>query len=97
MKVYNLRKNGYRVRINHRRRYFDRANKRYVFLTDYEKSLSPMSGVPPEPKGGITIINLTTPEGDELHGEAECSVKDCYDRKLGVSLALARAMELLPV
>lgn len=44
------------------------------------------------PKGGMTVVQITTPDGRELEGRAECSKKDLYNKKLGVRMAIGRAM-----
>jgi len=93
IKIHNLRLAGFKVNINHRRRYFDKANKRYVFLTDYEKSLSPLVGVPPEQKGGRTEIKLIDVDGKEVYAVAECSKKEAYNKKTGVQIAVGRALK----
>jgi hypothetical protein len=43
-------------------------------------------------KGGKTVIQVKTPEGIELEGTAVCSRKENYNKKLGVSIALGRAL-----
>jgi len=91
--VHSLRKAGNKVRIQHKRRYFDPSNKRWVFLTKYERSLSELPGhVQLEGKGGVTSIELTTKDGKNLASLAECSKKDGYNRKLGISIALGRIL-----
>ena len=44
------------------------------------------------PKGGETVIQITTPDGQELEGRAKCSRKDLYNKKLGVKVAIGRAL-----
>jgi hypothetical protein len=48
-----------------------------------------------EPKGGATIVTLTTPNRKTFIGEAECSSHDVFDKKLGVRIALGRAIKRL--
>jgi len=43
--------------------------------------------------GGRTIVQIKTPEGQELEGEAICSKEDNYNKKLGVSIAIGRALK----
>lgn len=80
--VAGLRRTGYKVQVNHYRYY---GNK---LLQKYEVQY----GSQPNSKGGMTTIKITTPENWELNGFAECSEKDAYNRKLGVKIALNRAM-----
>lgn len=44
-------------------------------------------------KGGVTTVQVRTPEGIELEGRAVCSKEDNYNKKLGVSIALGRALK----
>jgi hypothetical protein len=46
-----------------------------------------------EPRGGLTLIEITTPDGTDLKGEALCSKRDNYDKKKGVKIALGRALK----
>jgi hypothetical protein len=47
--------------------------------------------------GGYTKVELTTPDAKvTVTGEAECSAKDNFNRKIGNSIALGRALEGLP-
>ena len=92
--VHQLRVRGNKVKVEHKRRYFDPVNKRYVFLTDYERSLS---ALPPyvevEATGGVTFVTITLKRsGNELVGTAVCSNKENYCRKTGVALAIERAL-----
>lgn len=43
--------------------------------------------------GGATEISILTPNGEELKGEAVCSKKDQFNRKLGLKIAIARALK----
>ncbi len=43
-------------------------------------------------KGGKTEITITFPDGSETIGVAECSKEDAFNRKLGVKIALGRAL-----
>ena len=45
--------------------------------------------------GGETHVAVTMPDGREAEGEAICSDKDLYDKRLGVYLATKRALALL--
>lgn len=44
------------------------------------------------PKGGETVIQITTPDGEELEGRAKCSKKELYNKRVGVQVALGRAL-----
>jgi hypothetical protein len=43
-------------------------------------------------RGGMTVVQITTPDGVDLEGQSKCSDKDLYDKKLGVKVAIGRAL-----
>lgn len=45
-------------------------------------------------KGGKTVVQIRTPDGEELEGTAVCSAKENYNKKLGTSIAIGRALKL---
>ena len=93
--VHQLRALGHKVRVEHRRRYYDVVNNRYSFLTNYEYSLiSDHAGlvVGPFATGGITTIDILFATGKVTEGVAECSKKENYCLKRGVAIALERAL-----
>jgi len=51
-----------------------------------------MVGDKPYPRGGHTVVEITTPDQKELYGVARCSDEDGYNKKLGVKIAIGRAM-----
>lgn len=88
-----MRLGKYKVRIEHRRRYFDPVNKRYAFLTKYEKSISALPDyVTMTATGGYTTVTVTTPDGITTQGIAKCSKYELYEKQVGVYLALKRAL-----
>lgn len=97
--VYSLRKNGSKVRVIHRRFYrvFDEMERRTkdVLLSRFEATAQ-LSPIDVErgllPKGGETVIELTTPEGDNFRGVAECSLSDHFNRKTGLLKAIGRTL-----
>ena len=42
------------------------------------------------PKGGETVVQVTTPEGFNYESSARCSDKDLYNKRIGVKVALGR-------
>jgi len=44
------------------------------------------------PKGGKTQIIIDSPVGEHFEGIALCSIKDLYNKKMGVKIALGRAL-----
>lgn len=43
-------------------------------------------------KGGKTVIQIRTPDGQEIEGQAVCSDKDNYNKRIGIQIALGRAL-----
>lgn len=79
--IEKLRKAGFKVRVMHTRNY-DMIKK------GFGEPFPRLSC-----KGGTTKIEVTTP--DKVHtyfGFAKCSLQDSFDRKLGNSIALGRAI-----
>jgi hypothetical protein len=98
-----IRDLGYKPRIIHYRRvkYFDVA---CVDIAAIRRDGNQSEIVA---KGGSTVCRLENPHGTTLFitnkegfttsaiGEATCSPKDNYNRKIGVQIAFARALEYL--
>jgi hypothetical protein len=80
--IYQLRKQGYKVRVIHERDEIDVPT-----LSGIRKFLNA--------RGGKTTIELTTPEGKTSKGIAICSEKDNFCRRIGNQVALGRAFENL--
>lgn len=81
--IKQLRQTGYKVRVLHTRNY---------------KTVHKMDGVYKEllAKGGSTTIEVTTPDRSiTVAGTSICSELDNFDRKLGNSIALGRAIAKL--
>ena len=80
--VHDLRKKGYKVRVLHTRRY-EQPNQfgRAILLS----------------KGGLTEVCITQPGHDVISaaGVARCSQNENFNRKLGVRIALGRALKQL--
>mgnify|MGYP006355039505 CR=1 FL=1 len=45
------------------------------------------------PLGGATKVEITTPDGKDLVGEAICSKRDNYNKKVGAAIAIGRALK----
>lgn len=100
-----LRKDGYRVHINHFRNY-----DLYEILTD--ESLVRLDQIIPlfdvavrdvpkvyrkyaRAKGGRTEVKITTPDGREFFSEAVCSNKENFNKKLSLKIAVGRILNQL--
>lgn len=44
-------------------------------------------------RGGKTVVEVTTPDGKTLYGYARCSRKENFNKRLGVRIALGRALK----
>lgn len=44
------------------------------------------------PLGGKTVVEITTPDGTTLVGVSRCSRKENFNKRLGVRIALGRAL-----
>lgn len=66
----------------HKRNYdtVDKIDGRYPIISNF---------------GGITIIEVTSPEGLNATGTAKCSIEDNFNRRVGNSIALGRALQNL--
>ncbi len=90
--VASLRQSGYRVRVTHRRAY----TLSNVPLSKYEAEQANTYLGERLLTGGSTTVEITTPDGDTLIGEANVYYKDTFNRKLGLKIALGRAMVGVP-
>lgn len=79
--IKQLRQSGWKVRVMHNRNYIteNKMDGRTMTLSNF---------------GGYTKIEVTDPAMNQTWvGEAQCSEKDNYNRRLGNSIALGRAWE----
>ena len=84
-----LRAAGIRISINHSRAFDDGEN---VYIRQYPRRVN-RTGFPILPWGGETTVNLIFPDGQSYTGVATCSLEDRFDRKVGISIALHRALD----
>jgi len=86
--IKNLRQNGFKVRV-HQFRNYD-----YVIHTSVNGDPSLEKRV--SCKGGKTVIDVTSTKYNiTTSGVSECSKKESFNRKLGNSIALGRAVRAL--
>ena len=89
--VKDLRQQGNKVRVTHRRKYYDPINKRNFLLSDHEfDTLHFENKLIKNQRGGSTTIEVTTQEGTNHVGFALCSKHDNFCKKTGVYVALGR-------
>ena len=88
--IESLRKDGYKVRVIHYRENTSgtlMSTRELKHRNDeYGEELIILS------KGGKTHIDITSPDGPTFSGESYCSLKDGFNRKMGNSIALERAL-----
>ena len=89
--IHQLRKSGYKVRINHKRYYakyglFSKKEAEEMVLNQYWGDCKNKIN----PKGGYTAIEITTPTGENFKSEAACSKKDSFNRKIALRICLGR-------
>ena len=81
--IKDLRRQGYKVRVMHARHH---VTKQKISGTVLDLSA----------RGGSTTIELTTPDKQHtVFGKAVCSLDDNFNRKLGNSIAIGRALQQL--
>lgn len=87
--VNMLRRLGYSVRVTHYRKYRSYKNGKVVvdLLPNYEADLKYAL-----PRGGEVEVRILDSE-QEYVGIARCNDSDAYNKKLGVQLAITRAIE----
>jgi hypothetical protein len=80
--ISQLRKKGYKVQVLH--------SRPVAYQQRIDGSVRVFA-----PKGGVTVINITTPTGHTVTGAARCSEKETWNRKMGNQIALGRAINQL--
>jgi hypothetical protein len=78
--IHAMRKNGWKIRVIH------------GYVQELKKTLD-IFEVISHLSDRFTRIEITCPQKLNAYGEAFCSVKDQYNRKLGNRIALARALK----
>lgn len=88
--VEELRKNGWDVKVQHFRnfyRYDQKTGKKLTITQQHAKGQAIPDGYQLSTKGGLTIVTID----NNFVGLSNCSLKDTYSRKHGVTEALKRA------
>ena len=96
--IQELRKQGWKVRCLYFRlengvtwRHSTKDIRKYYH--HYLKPANQIYGAYMSSKGGKVLVDLRTPTGREVTGESVCSPKDNFEKFVGRSLALKRALE----
>lgn len=86
--VEQLRKSGYKVRVTHfRQSLFDGKLWNRNLFEGNPHLIST--------RGGKTVVEITTPNLENVKGEAVCSKNDTFNRKTGLYTAISRALQSL--
>ncbi len=107
--VKELLDDGYKVRVCHKRNLFWHllsdegshvrlgcANRRLFESSSFFKEWSCTWGDAVLACGGRTIVTVDSPDGMmKVSGKSECSLQDNYNKKIGVSIALGRAIKAM--
>lgn len=83
--IKQLRQSGWKVRVMHRRNHEVKRtiDGEYPVVSNF---------------GGSTTIEVTTPDlSITASGKAVCSLKENFNRRIGNSIALGRALELIHI
>ena len=89
MTIYELRKAGLKVRVNHRRRIGDSHNQLDPLLdmkTIREENLQNKINA----KGGQTTIELTDLNNKTWESSAYCNIIDSFNKKIAIRICLGR-------
>lgn len=86
--IHQLRKSNYKCRIIHKRYYegYGLLSKREMEDVIFQKHCKSRIS----PKGGCTLIEITTSTGENFKSEAVCSQKDSFNRRIGLQICLGR-------
>ena len=90
--IHKLRKEGWKIHIEHLRKVVGR---------DREDGIIPLFArheIPTEtrdPRGGITVVEIISPNGFSAEGQADCSLKENFNHKKANNIAIGRAMKKL--
>lgn len=96
-KLEELRAAGHVVKIRHRRHWLDGQGGRLVATREQAKRLLDEVPVVLLPKGGDTKVTILDGSGRTIAaGFARCSRLDNFDRRMGLTIALGRAIKNAP-
>ncbi len=100
MTVQELKDKGYLVKIKHFRYPYDPLVE-YLNLPKGSVGVRPLApereiyGPRRYPRGGLTTMEVTSPDGFNYAASAECSLMDGFERKRGVRICLGRIIQCI--
>jgi len=94
--VHNLRKQGFKVRviISRNVNLNAQSNSEMQLIPYKEFKNSKTIDRSRLGKGGSVQVEITTPDNKEKRGAANCYFKDGFNRKLGLKIAINRALHV---
>lgn len=87
--IQSLRSQGFTVSIRHKRRKTQKATKSFPIKNGIAQHFREVI----HPKGGETHVVITK-GGVSYTGKAKCRENESFSKKMGVSIALFRALEI---
>lgn len=89
--VKALRAKNYKVRVSHLRTHINDINKKKIKNYYHKRQFEDKNLI--YPKGGKTLVEVTTPDGKQLIEQVICSINDTYQKSVGLSIALGRLVK----
>lgn len=90
--VKDLRQSGHKVRIQRFRPYF--IGPVPIYMDDNNARLNGLTKNEVSQQGGMTIVSIRKPNGEEVEGVSCCSLDDPFIKRVGVEIAISRALKL---
>lgn len=102
MTVQQLRDNGFKVSVAHYRLeplqpgefWMDGEGCWHTSDLTHQRKIKE-KGRKPYPRGGMTFVAITSPDGVTSNAYAACSMSDNYCKKTGRDIAIGRALKKL--
>jgi len=94
--VHQLRKNGWKVKVGHKRiiyRFDPKTGFKNIKISLVKDWKSTYPNFYLSAKGGFTEVCITSPEGITHSATAECSAADHYNSTIGLTIALGRTLQ----
>lgn len=100
--VEEFRKVGYKIKVEHCRRYLvseqNVITRKISYYTVYVPLWEELPGFSQLlPKGGITKVTVITPDNFEFNHESKCRNDENYNKKVGVNICLEKIYFLMLV
>jgi hypothetical protein len=92
--VCKLRRAGYKVKVSHLRVHIkDKAKKNIRKIKEFFHKSEFEDIKLLWPRGGKTVVEITTPDGKQFKEEVPCSPHDGYNKSIGLSIALGHVLK----